>query len=797
MNFLHKLNPRNSLRAQISLVSGLMTLLLSLILSYFAAASSQHQIERNEGESFVRRAQNALEVMDRGMFERSREIRNAAILEDIREPNVPIARKREILERLQSTFNAYAWIGICDAQGIGSVGTGKYLEGKDLSKRPWCSKGRDKPYIGDVHDALLLAKLLPNPDGQPFYLVDVAAPVIDRRGVLQGVLCGHIYWKWAEEALDSKRTPGKDILLLSRDGLLLSGPEKQRSDLAKFAPATMRAIRQDTTGGGYLLEKWSDGKTYLVGYAKSSGYRDYPGLGWVSLVRQDVTEAFAPANQLRHRILLIGAMLGVLFAWMGWLLAGRIALPIVLISQAAGKVAAGDLNQVIPVQQGDGEVAHLSAAIHDMVNKLTGEIIQRQKAEENLKLSAQVFESNTEAILITNASNEIVRVNRAFTEITGYAAEEVIGKNPHILSSGHHDAGFYAAMWATLLSTGSWSGEIWNRRKGGEIYPEHLTLVTLKNADGVVTNHVASFTDITLRKQAEEKIRTLAFYDSLTGLPNRSLLLDRIQQALASCARSHHHAALLFIDLDNFKLLNDTRGHYIGDLLLKQVAQRLKGCVREGDTIARLGGDEFVVILEDLHEQAIEAAQQTESIGEKVLNMLRMPYHLADQEYLGTPSIGATVFNRELPSLEEIMKQGDFAMYQAKKAGRNALRFFDPVIQSTVAAHAILESELRIAVSKQDQLQLHYQLQVDASGAPLGAEALVRWRHPQRGMISPAEFIPLAEESGLILPLGHWVLMTACQQLAEWSKKPETRGLSLAANISAKQFGLVTFVEED
>jgi hypothetical protein len=233
-NWLKKMHPRHSLRAQISLATAAMVMLLSVALSYYAADISRSQIEQTEGDAFALRAKNALDVLDRGMFERSREIQNAAILDDIRDPGIPVDHKREILARLQATFSAYAWIGICDEKGIGLVGTGQYLEGKDLSKRPWCSKGREKTYIGDVHDALLLSKLLPNPSGESFYLVDVAAPVNDRNGVLQGVLCGHIFWRWADEVLDSKQTPGKDIFLISRDGTGAVRPVKPQTKLCRF-----------------------------------------------------------------------------------------------------------------------------------------------------------------------------------------------------------------------------------------------------------------------------------------------------------------------------------------------------------------------------------------------------------------------------------------------------------------------------------------------------------------------------------------------------------------------------------
>ncbi len=429
----------------------------------------------------------------------------------------------------------------------------------------------------------------------------------------------------------------------------------------------------------------------------------------------------------------------------------------------------------------------LFSIIHD--------ISERKQIEADLRIAATAFESG-EGVLITDARSKILRVNRAFTEITGYPADEVIGKNPSILSSGLQGADFYALMWERLSTTGSWAGEILNRRRNGEIYPEHLTITAVKNEDGVVTNYVAALADITQRKAAEEKIRDLAFYDPLTRLPNRRLLLDRLQHALSSSARSVNYGALLFIDLDNFKGLNDTLGHDIGDLLLQQVARRLKTCVREGDTVARLGGDEFVLVLEDLSGEASEAASLTEAVCKKIQITLNLPFELGHHEHHSTPSIGVTLFVGHQTEIEELLKQADIAMYQAKKAGRNTLRFFDPVMQSMVTSHIEMEADLRRAVIEQEQFQLFYQPQVDASGILIGVEALLRWQHPQRGMVSPAEFIPLAEESGLILPLGHWVLATACRQLAEWAKKPKTADLTMAVNVSVRQFSLPTIVEE-
>jgi diguanylate cyclase (GGDEF)-like protein len=271
--------------------------------------------------------------------------------------------------------------------------------------------------------------------------------------------------------------------------------------------------------------------------------------------------------------------------------------------------------------------------------------------------------------------------------------------------------------------------------------------------------------------------------------------MDRLQQSLASSARSGRKGALLFIDLDNFKDINDTLGHDIGDLLLQQTAQRLKSCLREVDTVARLGGDEFVVMLEDLSEQLIEAATQTKAVGEKILAALNQPYLLATHKYHCTPSIGATIFSDHRQSGEELLKRADIAMYQAKKAGRNTLRFFNPKMQDVINTRTALESELRKALENQ-QFHLYYQIQVDSSYHPLGAEALIRWIHPERGLVSPADFIPLAEETGLILPIGQWVLETACTQLKAWEQEALTRDLVLAVNVSAKQFRQADFVSQ-
>ncbi len=422
------------------------------------------------------------------------------------------------------------------------------------------------------------------------------------------------------------------------------------------------------------------------------------------------------------------------------------------------------------------------------------DITERKQAEEALRIAAVTFETQ-EAILITDADANILRVNHAFQDITGYSAEEVIGENPRMLQSGRHDAAFYQAMWSTLLDTGKWAGEVWDRRKDGEIYPKAMTITAVYDDRRRVTHYVAVFRDISNRKRSEQEIHQLAFYDPLTHLPNRRLLLDRLNQALAASMRSGRHGALLFLDLDNFKIINDTQGHVMGDQLLIAVAQRLQACVREGDSVARLGGDEFVVVLEDLSSKADEAATQTELVAEKIQNELKRPCVLDKYKCLTTASIGISLFFNHRDNAEELLRHADVAMYQAKTSGRNAIRFFDPHMQTALEARAAMEEDLRQALEKQ-QFILYYQIQVDSAGRPLGAEVLLRWQHPERGLVSPMQFIPLAEESGLILAIGSWVLQTACAQLKEWQNDSLMRNLTLAVNVSAKQFRQADFVAE-
>jgi diguanylate cyclase (GGDEF)-like protein/PAS domain S-box-containing protein len=414
--------------------------------------------------------------------------------------------------------------------------------------------------------------------------------------------------------------------------------------------------------------------------------------------------------------------------------------------------------------------------------------------EAELRIAAMAFETHL-GMFITDANGIIRKVNVTFERITGYSADEVLGENPRLLNSGRHDADFYRAMWGSIHEKGSWQGEVWNRRKNGDTYPQWVTISAVKDAEGEITHYVATISDITNRKAAEEEVHRLAFFDPLTGLPNRRMMLDRLAQALESSRAHAQQGVLLFIDLDGFKHINDSLGHRLGDELLQLMARRIQAVSRDVDLVARLGGDEFVILAEGLGEAAEGASQSAERLATKLLGKLTEPCWLGGHRHLLSGSIGITLLGDSAGQVDECLQQAEMAMYQAKQAGRNTLRFFDPVMQAVAVRRAMIESDLRQA-ARRGELRLFYQIQVDGQSQVTGVEALLRWEHPEHGTIPPNDFIPVAEESYLIVSIGGWVLETACRQLAKWADDSGTAGLTMAVNISPLQFQQPDFVAQ-
>jgi diguanylate cyclase (GGDEF)-like protein/PAS domain S-box-containing protein len=419
------------------------------------------------------------------------------------------------------------------------------------------------------------------------------------------------------------------------------------------------------------------------------------------------------------------------------------------------------------------------------------DISDRKESELKLQLLARLFEQSSEGLLITNAQQQVVMVNQAFCSISGYQAEEVIGKDPRILSSGKHDKNFYQQMWHAIAEHGVWKGEIWNKRKDGSLYPEWLSISKIEGPEPGEIYYVGLFRDISQYKEDEAQIRFLAQYDPLTELPNRALLLDRTEQALAVAKDQQQQLALLFIDVDRFKQINDSLGHQTGDQLLIQIARRLTSLCRPEDTLCRLSSDEFVLLRPNTH------AEMAAELAERILPLMLTPYQVSGHELVLSASIGIAVFPQDGQSFHELYRHADIAMYRAKENGRNTYCFFTSEMQRYHARHLLLENALRRAIEN-NELSLVYQPQYSLQQQKLtGFEALLRWQHPELGFISPGEFIPLAERSGLVIPLGEWVLKTALAERASWQQLT-SEPLTVAINLSPIQFrqpGLLTLID--
>ena len=610
-------------------------------------------------------------------------------------------------------------------------------------------------------------------------------------GTLRAVIFATITVAWFDRLIEGFRLPeGWEASVISNSGLVLAhqperAPEGWR---AHKVPATtlarMAAVVRDE--GGIAELAGIDGVQRLYGI----GVPDFaPGSGFFAIGAPLERSLEAVGQRLLMYLALVAAI-ALASALIARLYIYRlIEVWATRVRGAIAEIAAGRRDARIGQATGVAELDALSEGIDQMA-------LEIGKREGELQRLSMVIEQSPESIVITDTAGCILYVNEAFQRITGYARGEVLGRNPRILNGGLTPRATYEQMWATLLAGEVWRGEFHNVRKDGSAYLELATIAPIKDAGGTVTHYVAVKEDITQRKQSEALLHRLAYFDALTGLPNRALLHDRIAQAIRSGVRRESFGMLMLVDIDRFRQLNDTLGHAAGDRLLCEVAARLRASVREEDTVARHGDDDFAVLVERIGETEADALSHAEYVARKLQRTLQQPYVLGGTEgdrHFATLSFGISLFHDGVSSLESLLKQAEVALYRAKQDGRDIVRFFNPEMQAVVDAHARLEARMHEALEA-NAFRLFFQPQVNRRGVVIGAEALLRWPLDGGAMVSPAEFIPLAEDTGHIVRLGSWVLRSACAQLARWQMNETTRHLKIAVNVSARQFHQPDFV---
>ncbi|TAH45683.1 MAG: EAL domain-containing protein [Betaproteobacteria bacterium] len=642
-------------------------------------------------------------------------------------------------------------------------------------------------------DGITAGDYLVGANGVP--TVEFGYPLRSHSGELRAVLFASISLDWFRRLVAGYRLPeGWEARLMTTAGLVLARHPAPDGWKGEQTPAPMLGtfLRIGQGETPFSEAEGFDGRRRLYGVVPVSFARDAI---FVVIGAPLESSLSAVDRGFWQRVALLLTITLVSAGVARYYIHGIVDCWATRMQEAIGRIAAGRLDTRITQRS---RVRELNA-VEDGVNRMAADLERRDvelaEREDQLRRLSMAIEQSAATILITGTDGRIEYVNAAATTNTGYARDELLGRNPSLLKSGRTPATTYRDLWATLGRGEVWRGEFHNRRKDGSAFIESATIAPVKRADGVVTHYVAVKEDITLRRRSEELLHRLAYYDPLTELPNRVMLRDRLQHALLASAQSGDYAMLLLLDVDRFKQLNDTQGHAAGDRLLKEIARRLRYVLHDEDTISRHGDDDFAVIVERLGGKVGEALVRAEALAKQIHHALNVPYELDDggRRYYATHSIGVTLFQGRQWSGENLLKQVEVALYMAKNEGRNAIRFFSPKMQAMVDAHATLEAGLRDALASR-AFQLFYQPQVDPQGRVVGAEALIRWFGEDGRPVSPAEFIPVAEDTGLIVPIGQWVLETACVQLAAWQVLAPD--FTLAVNVSPRQFHQPDFVAQ-
>ena len=617
-----------------------------------------------------------------------------------------------------------------------------------------------------------------HPEGIFLTLAVPIGPPDKPLAILLALIDAHILWNDLKDHLTAY---GLISYLIDHEGrLLTSVPE---ADYSVGQPLTGLLPVQTFIAGNELPAR----TIYpgIMGRPVFGSVATIKSMNWGIVTEIEQKQLLVPIRVTLIKMAAIAIVAILFLAWMGLFLTNRLINPLTAISTDFKRLAQQDYSPC--------NISSNFTELQSLVTGFNGMVTEMDESQRDLRQAAVVFSSSLDGIIITDTTRKIIAVNNALTTITGYKEQEVLGRNPSLFKSDHHDKAFYKAMWKTISETGHWRGEVWNRRKNGEAFPTLLTINAVKDHNNKISHHVGIITDISTIKETEYKLSHLAHHDPLTDLPNRLLLNSRLEHALHHAKRKGTQVGVLFLDLDRFKNINDSMGHIQGDHLLKRVASRLAEGMRADDTIARLGGDEFVILVEGL-----EGIQGAAKVAKNTLNLFTQPFHLKEQEIFIEASIGISIYPNDSNNADMLLRNADAAMYRAKEKGRNNYQFYTKELTDEAFERLTLETDLRRALER-DEFELYYQPQFALNNDTLiGAEALIRWNHPEHGLVSPNSFIPVAEETGLIVPIGEWVLHTACMQHQAWIAAGYPP-IKIAVNLSARQFhkpGLVDTIAD-
>ncbi|WP_237261682.1 bifunctional diguanylate cyclase/phosphodiesterase [Thiomicrorhabdus immobilis] len=783
----------HTMRGKLTIYLMLSVLFVTTVIAGISSMRISHMVTENRGVMLGELANHMANQLNKDMQSRGNEVQMLTQLSDIKSPFTTNQEKLAIFEQLRKSYPYYAWIGMTDASGNILVGTDGLLVGKNVSKRSWFIHGSKGLHMGSVHDAFLLANIMPKPkwDDLPLRLVDVSAPILDENGQLLGVICGHLGWDWAfemrEELLRSDTLKNVDILVTKSDGSLLMGTAElpsasiNLSSLNSFQNALQRQQ-------GLAEERWANGVEYL----SAARYLTTPEnemLQWGVVARESVRSVITPAYSILVNSIVILVLMMLLLWLLVWKIVSRSTRALEDLTKVADRIRHGDEKaDISPYATNDSEVGMLSSSIGQLVDSLQQEVRAKTELANELQLMARIYEESPQGVMITDSQKNILSVNDAFTTVTGYEREDVLGKSPSLLNSNRHSSEFYRGMWSCILNEGRWQGEIWNRNKSGEVYPEWLVVSTLKNKQNEVTHYIGIFSDISEKIENEKQLEFLANHDVLTQLPNRRLLQDYINQALDS---NETQAGLIFLDLDFFKAINDSLGHIVGDELLRQVAEALNNQFKSPNLVARFGGDEFVIFMPQ-----VQTKNELESAVQQVAELFQAPYLVGDYTLQIGATMGVSVYPVDGSDAQSLIQAADTAMYDVKKNHLNSYQFYNDSMRQAAIKKLYFENDLKNALINQE-LFLVYQPQIDLKTQNLvGFETLLRWTHPQRGVVSPSEFVPVLEKMGLIEEVGLWVVREALNQFTTWSAAYQLEGVSISINLSAIQLRSPKFIED-